>query len=244
MEKYLHSLSWPRSLIFFLCRLGNGTAKVFLLLWGLKAWWTRYSLLTVEAPLPASIYCSILEMRGSCGQSNLCWKLWRFLCSNFLATSLIVVGIGVMNWEDAEMKLKGKPDGSFLVRDSSILVISWASVSSQGITHHTRMEHYRGERCWHLKEAAFPFGFFYLWYLTFSLEWSTEMEMWVGRKISSLNWILIYGHWISINEILVEMVRAHVPLKAFSASCLLNRVWRRLLKNRIKPVTPLHSRKK
>ncbi|GLD68380.1 suppressor of cytokine signaling 7-like protein, partial [Lates japonicus] len=26
---------------------------------------------------------------------------------------------GPMNWEDAEMKLKGKPDGSFLVRDSS-----------------------------------------------------------------------------------------------------------------------------
>lgn len=51
-----------------------------------------------------------------------------------------------MNWEDAEMKLKGKPDGSFLVRDSSdpryILSLSFRS---QGITHHTRMEHYRGE---------------------------------------------------------------------------------------------------
>nr|DBA22401.1 TPA: hypothetical protein GDO54_013430 [Pyxicephalus adspersus] len=53
---------------------------------------------------------------------------------------------GPMNWEDAEMKLKGKPDGSFLVRDSSdpryILSLSFRS---QGITHHTRMEHYRGE---------------------------------------------------------------------------------------------------
>ncbi|OXB52426.1 UNVERIFIED_CONTAM: hypothetical protein H355_010943, partial [Colinus virginianus] len=43
-----------------------------------------------------------------------------------------------------EMKLKGKPDGSFLVRDSSdpryILSLSFRS---QGITHHTRMEHYR-----------------------------------------------------------------------------------------------------
>ncbi|XP_071584370.1 suppressor of cytokine signaling 7 isoform X3 [Heliangelus exortis] len=52
---------------------------------------------------------------------------------------------GPMNWEDAEMKLKGKPDGSFLVRDSSdpryILSLSFRS---QGITHHTRMEHYRG----------------------------------------------------------------------------------------------------
>ncbi|OCT62116.1 hypothetical protein XELAEV_18043200mg [Xenopus laevis] len=52
---------------------------------------------------------------------------------------------GPMNWEDAEMKLKAKPDGSFLVRDSSdpryILSLSFRS---QGITHHTRMEHYRG----------------------------------------------------------------------------------------------------
>ncbi|KAJ8345411.1 hypothetical protein SKAU_G00296040 [Synaphobranchus kaupii] len=47
--------------------------------------------------------------------------------------------------KDAEMKLKGKPDGSFLVRDSSdpryILSLSFRS---QNITHHTRMEHYRG----------------------------------------------------------------------------------------------------
>ncbi|XP_061873039.1 suppressor of cytokine signaling 7-like [Colius striatus] len=52
---------------------------------------------------------------------------------------------GPMNWEDAEMKLKGKPDGSFLVRDSSdpryILSLSFRS---QGIAHHTRMEHYQG----------------------------------------------------------------------------------------------------
>ena len=51
-----------------------------------------------------------------------------------------------MNWEDAEMKLKAKPDGAFLVRDSSdpryILSLSFRS---QGVTHHTRMEHYRGE---------------------------------------------------------------------------------------------------
>ncbi|CAL8351297.1 unnamed protein product [Boreogadus saida] len=52
---------------------------------------------------------------------------------------------GPMNWEDAEMKLKGRLDGSFLVRDSSdpryILSLSFRS---QGVTHHTRMEHYRG----------------------------------------------------------------------------------------------------
>ncbi|XP_046894353.1 suppressor of cytokine signaling 7-like isoform X5 [Hypomesus transpacificus] len=52
---------------------------------------------------------------------------------------------GPMNWEDAEMKLKARPDGSFLVRDSSdpryILSLSFRS---QGVTHHTRMEHYRG----------------------------------------------------------------------------------------------------
>ncbi|CAJ0951709.1 unnamed protein product [Ranitomeya imitator] len=55
---------------------------------------------------------------------------------------------GPMNWEDAEMKLKAKPDGSFLVRDSSdpryILSLSFRS---QGITHHTRMEHYRASLC-------------------------------------------------------------------------------------------------
>ncbi|XP_072298913.1 suppressor of cytokine signaling 7-like [Eucyclogobius newberryi] len=52
---------------------------------------------------------------------------------------------GPMNWEDAEAKLKEKPDGSFLVRDSSdpryILSLSFRS---QNVTHHTRMEHYRG----------------------------------------------------------------------------------------------------
>nr|XP_057904179.1 suppressor of cytokine signaling 7-like isoform X2 [Doryrhamphus excisus] len=52
---------------------------------------------------------------------------------------------GPMTWEDAEMKLKGKEDGSFLVRDSSdpryILSLSFRS---QSVTHHTRMEHYRG----------------------------------------------------------------------------------------------------
>lgn len=52
---------------------------------------------------------------------------------------------GPMTWEDAELKLKGKPDGSFLVRDSSdpryILSLSFRS---QSVTHHTRMEHYRG----------------------------------------------------------------------------------------------------
>ncbi|KAJ0058562.1 hypothetical protein NL108_017067 [Boleophthalmus pectinirostris] len=50
-----------------------------------------------------------------------------------------------MSWEDAELKLKEKPDGSFLVRDSSdpryILSLSFRS---QSVTHHTRMEHYRG----------------------------------------------------------------------------------------------------
>jgi len=43
------------------------------------------------------------------------------------------------------MKLTDKPDGSFLVRDSSddryILSISFRS---QGVTHHTRIEHYKG----------------------------------------------------------------------------------------------------
>lgn len=68
-----------------------------------------------------------------------------------------------MNWEDAEMKLKGKPDGSFLVRDSSdpryILSLSFRS---QGITHHTRMEHYRGKSCclWESLSPDLPFPTF------------------------------------------------------------------------------------
>lgn len=43
------------------------------------------------------------------------------------------------------MKLEDKPDGSFLVRDSSddryILSLSFRS---QGVIHHTRIEHYKG----------------------------------------------------------------------------------------------------
>uniref|UniRef100_A0A672SJ29 Suppressor of cytokine signaling 7-like n=1 Tax=Sinocyclocheilus grahami TaxID=75366 RepID=A0A672SJ29_SINGR len=68
---------------------------------------------------------------------------------------------GPMNWEDAEMKLRGKPDGSFLVRDSSdpryILSLSFRS---QGVTHHTRMEHYRGKHTYiHIcKHAQTLFG--------------------------------------------------------------------------------------
>ena len=52
---------------------------------------------------------------------------------------------GPLGWEDAEEKLDGKPDGSFLVRDSSddryILSLSFRS---QNATHHTRIEHYKG----------------------------------------------------------------------------------------------------
>lgn len=52
---------------------------------------------------------------------------------------------GPLGWENAEAMLGDKPDGSFLVRDSSddhyILSLSFRS---QGITHHTRIEHYKG----------------------------------------------------------------------------------------------------
>lgn len=63
---------------------------------------------------------------------------------------------GPMNWEDAELKLKGKPDGSFLVRDSSdpryILSLSFRS---QGVTHHTRMEHYRGKQNTQVRDTKY-----------------------------------------------------------------------------------------
>ncbi|KAK2191057.1 hypothetical protein NP493_60g01072 [Ridgeia piscesae] len=52
---------------------------------------------------------------------------------------------GPLNWDDAEAKLADKVDGSFLVRDSSddryILSLTFRS---QGTTHHTRIEHYKG----------------------------------------------------------------------------------------------------
>ena len=53
---------------------------------------------------------------------------------------------GPLNWDKAEAILAAKPSGSFLVRDSSddryILSLSFRS---QGKTHHTRIEHYKGE---------------------------------------------------------------------------------------------------
>ena len=53
---------------------------------------------------------------------------------------------GPLGWEEAEMKLQDRPDGSFLVRDSSddryILSLSFRS---HGVIHHTRIEHYKGQ---------------------------------------------------------------------------------------------------
>ena len=52
---------------------------------------------------------------------------------------------GPLSWDEAEAKLATKPDGSFIVRDSSddryILSLSFRSQQS---THHTRIEHYKG----------------------------------------------------------------------------------------------------
>src|SRR6218665_3830384 len=54
---------------------------------------------------------------------------------------------GQMELEEAELKLANRPDGTFLVRDSSddryILSLSFRSLNS---THHTRIEHYKGIR--------------------------------------------------------------------------------------------------
>jgi len=53
---------------------------------------------------------------------------------------------GALGFDEAEAKLADKPDGTFLVRDSSddryILSLSFRSLGS---THHTRIEHYKGE---------------------------------------------------------------------------------------------------
>jgi hypothetical protein len=52
---------------------------------------------------------------------------------------------GPLSWEEAEAKLEGLQDGTFLLRDSSddryLLSLSFRS---QGSTHHTRIEHNRG----------------------------------------------------------------------------------------------------
>ena len=54
---------------------------------------------------------------------------------------------GAAGWEEAEGALEGERDGAFLVRDSSDprYIIS-LSFRSQGSTHHTRIEHYKGRR--------------------------------------------------------------------------------------------------
>ncbi|XP_033728998.1 uncharacterized protein LOC117318106 [Pecten maximus] len=53
---------------------------------------------------------------------------------------------GPLSWDEAEIKLMNKPDGSFLVRDSSddryILSLSF---NMQGRVHHTRIEHHKGK---------------------------------------------------------------------------------------------------
>ncbi|XP_045178623.2 uncharacterized protein LOC123538529 [Mercenaria mercenaria] len=52
---------------------------------------------------------------------------------------------GPLSWEEAEHKLAKKPEGTFLVRDSSdehyILSLSF---KNQGRVHHTRIEHHKG----------------------------------------------------------------------------------------------------
>jgi len=53
---------------------------------------------------------------------------------------------GALSWEEATMWLADLPDGSFLVRDSSdYRYILSLSFRSQGRTHHTRIEHYKGK---------------------------------------------------------------------------------------------------
>ncbi|XP_061169598.1 uncharacterized protein LOC133178956 [Saccostrea echinata] len=53
---------------------------------------------------------------------------------------------GPLSWDEAEIKLMSKPDGSFLVRDSSderyILSLSF---NMNGHVHHTRIEHHKGK---------------------------------------------------------------------------------------------------
>jgi len=52
---------------------------------------------------------------------------------------------GAIGWEEAEKQLESEPDGSFLLRDSSddryLFSLSFRALS---ITHHTRIEHYKG----------------------------------------------------------------------------------------------------
>uniref|UniRef100_A0A672PF56 Suppressor of cytokine signaling 7 n=1 Tax=Sinocyclocheilus grahami TaxID=75366 RepID=A0A672PF56_SINGR len=102
--------------------------------------------LPLPLPPPPPLHATIQHSLSLNGKT---WVQWRGRCVCFRVSisALRICGWywGPMNWEDAEMKLRGKPDGSFLVRDSSdpryILSLSFRS---QGVTHHTRMEHYRG----------------------------------------------------------------------------------------------------
>ena len=72
--------------------------------------------------------------------------------SCYIVDDMVVYGVlqcewywGALSWEEAGLWLADLPDGSFLVRDSSddryILSLSFRS---QGRTHHTRIEHYKG----------------------------------------------------------------------------------------------------
>ena len=53
---------------------------------------------------------------------------------------------GAIGWEEAEKQLSSERDGSFLLRDSSderyLFSLSFRALNT---THHTRIEHYKGQ---------------------------------------------------------------------------------------------------
>lgn len=101
---------------------------------------------------------------------------------------------GPLGWENAEAKLEDKPDGSFLVRDSSddryILSLSFRS---QNVTHHTRIEHYKGKPDCHK-----TWTLFFVWMLVSTLMHCAVCSIQMAFLLPGMH----FYDWVSLSAVL------------------------------------------